>query len=410
MFRRPVPERALLLALVILALTAGAQAAERSLPVDCFPDEVVTWAAAGPDPELRFGAALLPGIVLGPPGSSLANTGSTSVAALGNGGSVVLAFRDLVIEDGPGPDFLLFENPFFVGAAPASADDFYLVFVEPGVVEVSADGETWVALPFDAGALAEATSQTADPDLYLRLQGLAGVTPTLTGDWTRVEDPLVWDPAGTGGVSGAGGDAFDLADAGLAQARFLRITDAGSMNGAPGTAEGFDLDSVVVLHGRPDAPLTADTDGDRLADLEESSLYGTDPADPDSDGDGVDDGREVAACRDPSTASEGAAVMLEPRMWLKDTPCTEVRWTFLGTGVAYDLARGNLSDLAVAGGSVDLGALSCLAAAHLTVQWSCDAEVPTPGDGFFYVARPAGAGSFGRSSSLSPRQAAASCP
>jgi hypothetical protein len=410
MCRRPGPEGALLLALALAAAVAGARAGERSLPVDCFPDEVVAWNAAGPDPDLRFGASWLPGIVLGPPGDSLANTGSTSAASLGNGGSAVLAFRDLVIEDGPGPDFILFENPFFVGAAPASPDDPYLVFVEPGVVEVSLDGETWVALPFDADALADATSTAADPDLYLRLQGLAGVTPTLTGDWTVVEDPLVWDPAGTGGVSGAGGDAFDLADAGVTEARYLRVTDGNSVNGVPGTAEGFDLDAVVVLHGRPDPPLTTDTDGDRLADLAETSLYGTDPLDPDSDGDGVDDGREVAACRDPSSAAEGATVALEPRLWLRDGPCTEVRWTFLGTGIAYDLARGNLSDLAEAGGTVDLGALSCLTSAQATVQWSCDDAAPAPGEGYFYVARAAATGAFGRSSGLSPRQTAAACP
>ena len=124
---------AVVLAAAIVLDLAGAS----SIPVDCLPDAVVQWDAAQPALELRFGAALLPGIVLGPPGSSLPINGSTSVASLGNGGSVVLAFHDLVIEDGPGPDFIVFENPFFVGVAPATAQDDYLIFAEPGIVEVT---------------------------------------------------------------------------------------------------------------------------------------------------------------------------------------------------------------------------------------------------------------------------------
>ena len=46
-------------------------------------------------------------------------------------------------------------------------------------------------------------------------------------------------------------------------------------------------------------PTRADTDGDGLTDGEEVRLYGTNPLDPDSDGDGVRDGIEVAAGSDP---------------------------------------------------------------------------------------------------------------
>jgi len=38
---------------------------------------------------------------------------------------------------------------------------------------------------------------------------------------------------------------------------------------------------------------TADSDGDGLTDLEETEIYGTDPANPDSDGDGLTDGYEI---------------------------------------------------------------------------------------------------------------------
>lgn len=412
MFRRhgPEPIQGMAVALLLAAAIAPGFAGESSLPVDCFPDAVTIWDAAGPDPELRFGAGSLPGIVLGPPGASLPINGSTSVASLGNGGSVVLTFHDVVIEDGPGPDFIVFENAFFVGAAPASPGDAYVIFAEPATVEVSADGVSWEAFPFDAAALADAASLAVDAALYQRLQGLAGITPTFSGNWTIPEDPAVWDASGPGGISGTGGDAFDLATVGLSEARFLRISDGTTMNGAPGAGEGFDLDAVVVLHGRPEPPGGTDSDGDGLPDAAEVSLYGTDPGDPDSDGDAMDDGREAAACRDPSSPSLDPAPFLEPRMWLLDADCTEVRWTFTGSSVSYDLVRGNLGDLAEAASSIDLASTLCLAASHPAVQWTCDGDVPAGGQGFYYLARASGAQAFGHSSDFLPRQGATGCP
>jgi hypothetical protein len=380
------------------------------MPVDCLPDAVTLWDAAEPDPDLRFGAGLLPGLVLGPPGASLPITGSTSVASLGNGGSAVVAFNDVIIEDGPGPDFIVFENAFFIGVAPTSDGDAYVLFTEPATVEVSADGTTWTPFPFDGDALLDAGSMAVDEALYQRLQGLAGITPTFSGNWTVPEDPAVWDPSGVGGVSGAGGDAFDLATVGLSEARFVRITDGNAVNGAPGAGEGFDLDAVVVLHGRPATPAGTDSDGDGLPDAAEVALYGTNPGDPDSDGDGTDDGREVAACRDPAAPSVDPAPFLEPRMWLQDAGCTEVRWTFTGSAVPYDLLRGNLADVTESVSSIDLALSACLASPHPSLRWACDTDIPAGGEGFFYLVRASGAPTFGHSSDFLPRQGAAGCP
>ena len=93
-----------------------------------------------------------------------------------------------------------------------------------------------------------------------------------------------------------------------------------------------------------------------------------------------------------------------------DAGCTEARWTFLGTGVTYDLIRGETSALAEDASSVDLGLTTCLAGGHLTVRWSCDATVPAPSQQLFYVVRVAGEAHFGRSSLLKPREATTPCP
>jgi hypothetical protein len=55
------------------------------------------------------------------------------------------------------------------------------------------------------------------------------------------------------------------------------------------------------------APERADTDGDGLFDDDEAQVYGTDDLTPDSDGDGVGDGEEVALGTDPLTPDQGDA-------------------------------------------------------------------------------------------------------
>lgn len=393
-----------------LAAVAIGSAAERTHPLDCLPDRAVAWEAAEPNPETRFGAGLLPGIVLGPPGDSLAFQGALTVASFGFGGRATLGFDDILIEDRPGPDFIVFENAFFRLPLPASPRDDFEIFAEPATVEVSADGEQWLAFPYDAQALADVGGDDLDKAGYLSLTGLAGLTPTLTGNWTEPNDPAVFDPAGTGGISGAGGDAFDLADVGLSEARFVRITDADTQAGFPGTAEGFDLDAVVVLHGRPLPPSASDRDGDRLSDLEEELRYGSDPDAADSDGDGTDDGREVAGCRDPQSFDLAPWLQREPRLWVVGNACSELRWTFMGSGRLYDLIRGDLAALAETASVVDLGIVDCLEDDILEVRWSCDAGIPPASEAYFYLVRVDGQPDFGRSSALLTREAVIDCP
>ncbi len=402
--RSPLASIALVWVASIATTLATAQ------PVDCLPDAVALWQAAGPTPDGRYGANTLPGIVLGPPGDSSPIQGSTTVASLGPDGSVTLRFDDIVIEDRPGPDFIVFENAFFVGSVPPNDSADYSVFTEPGFVDVSADGTAWTRFPYDAQALAETAGKSASKALQHRLTGLAGITPTFTGNWTVADSLTAWDASGQGGVSGAGGDAFDLATLGLTQARFIRITDAGSRNGPTGSAEGFDLDAVVVLHGRPNITSEADSDGDRLPDAVESAVYGSNPLRADSDADGTDDGREVAGCRSPNSVDNAAWLVREPRLWLRSGACSELRWTFMGSGLSYDVLRGDVAGLAAVGAHVDLGAAVCLQDNAAGVRYSCDSVKPLAGQSFFYLVRVSTASAYGWSSALTPRQAGGGCP
>jgi hypothetical protein len=158
-----------------------------------------------------YGRDRLPDVVLGPPDGAGANAGSLDVLSLGREGTIVLEFTDLGVADGEGADLLVFENPF--GG-----------WVETGAVSVSDDGDTWYEWPCAAPA---ATT------------GCAGVNSVFASSNNGIDptDPRV-----------AGGDAFDLADLGIARARYVRIRDTGA-NTYVGTSGGFDLDAVAVVHG-----------------------------------------------------------------------------------------------------------------------------------------------------------------
>ncbi len=63
-----------------------------------------------------------------------------------------------------------------------------------------------------------------------------------------------------------------------------------------GLSDGAEARSGVV---NPTDPLNPDSDGDGLSDGDEVLVHGTDPNNPDTDGDGLTDGEEVAAGSDP---------------------------------------------------------------------------------------------------------------
>ncbi|MFO8073829.1 MAG: LIC_13355 family lipoprotein [Polyangia bacterium] len=126
-----------------------------------------------------------------------AAAGSTDVFSLGYEQGVdnyiVLGFGQARFHDGPGSDLAVFENAFEYGGDAGN-------FMDHVIVEVSADGQSWVALPHDYVNEDETVYSTDPPDW----PGFAGVTPVLLHEETNPVDPF--DP------ELAGGDHFDLAD------------------------------------------------------------------------------------------------------------------------------------------------------------------------------------------------------
>jgi hypothetical protein len=163
-----------------------------------------------------------PDMMLGPPKGGGACEGSLDVVSLGNGGFVILEFADNAIVDGPGPDFLVFENGFGV-SSPSKACDHENPYAELATVSVSEDGVTWVDFPCTAS---EAPAGTC--------AGWHVVYANADKNDIDATDPEV-----------AGGDAFDLHDIGVERARLVRITDRVDLVGGNGV---FDLDAVAIVN------------------------------------------------------------------------------------------------------------------------------------------------------------------
>jgi hypothetical protein len=176
-----------------------------------------------PGEAAGYNEAKLPDIVLGPPRGKGNSAGSLDVLSLGVHGEIVLGFGDQVIVDGPGADLIVFENPFWPGG------DASQVFAELGEVSVSEDGEAWHTFTCDTAG-----------DGSAGFPGCAGFTPTLEYD---AETLLPLDPERTGG------DAFDLAELSVQRARFVKIRDLATLEGAAPSA-GFDLDAVGIVNAK----------------------------------------------------------------------------------------------------------------------------------------------------------------
>jgi hypothetical protein len=264
--------------LLALLLSAGVAWA------DPFLDDVV-------DVELGSGAGHgTEAMVLGPPRGGGAFQGALDVLSLGLGGSIVVAFDDNVVVDGPGPDLTVFENPFLQRGELTLPP-----FSEWGRVSVSADGEHWLTFA------CAATDAPYHP-------GCAGVYPVFANaDDPTAPSPLVPSTApieslvglpvvGFVPPAGSGGDVFDLADVGIAAVRFVRIEGIDVCPGAQGLCvagkAGFDLDAMAALHS-VETEGQADSDGDGIVDPADGCPSLADPAQLDGDADGAGDACDV---------------------------------------------------------------------------------------------------------------------
>ena len=200
---------------------------------------------------------------------------SSQVSLGGFGGSITLAF-DHEIKDCPGKtDFIVFGNSQY-NRAP-------LRFIEPGIVEISADGKKWYVIPgpllkafplekscmtypekageFCSYELPSAITDSIFDGKYL-IWGYADLSPVIPlpdgiSPWlfyTKADDPL------TAGIDKGtcGGDAFDIAWAidpatgepsGLAGFKYIKITTAVSagLGGSLGECS-TEIDAVAEIN------------------------------------------------------------------------------------------------------------------------------------------------------------------
>ncbi len=190
------------------------------VPADRFITHVVSFKRG---PCSGFGLEEYPGNIEGPPKGGGTRAGSLDVVSLGNGGEITVSFAPNAIVDGPGPDFIVFENPFYYG-------DPRRLYAEPAEVSVSEDGAAWHTYP--------CTQTTQDPPYGQ----CAGVHPVFSSPDSGIS-PF--------NAKHAGGDAYDLADLGVSKARFVRIVDKviePCPDGSGENTNGFDLDAIAVVN------------------------------------------------------------------------------------------------------------------------------------------------------------------
>lgn len=180
-----------------------------------------------PGPHATHGHDTFPQNLLGPPQGKGHFAGSFHVVSLGCGGEITLEFSNPVIVNGPGVDFVVFENAFTLG------DPGDETFSEPATVSVSPNGRRWYTFPCKLKNASWPFSQCA------------GTAPVHSHPDNKVSP---YD------VKKAGGNGYDLQTLGLKAVRFVRIRDR-SLDLKTSALEcsqaqaGFDLDAIAVIWG-----------------------------------------------------------------------------------------------------------------------------------------------------------------
>jgi hypothetical protein len=219
------------LALATLALPAAVNAA------DPWADHVVGYIAGG-----GAGAFNNSAVALGEPtryiddtqfgGSAVTPFNATylpeNIVTVGNGGSLTVSFDEPVADDPLNPfgiDLLIFGNAFYSLDFP-TGQATGAIATEAGLIEVSANGVDFVAVP---GVVPDGAFPTLG---YLDVtESFPPNAGAVVSDFTRPVNPA-FDPTGltiTGIVAGyngsGGGVGVDLAVTGLAQISYVRISN-----------------------------------------------------------------------------------------------------------------------------------------------------------------------------------------
>ena len=169
-----------------------------------------------------------PNNIFGPPSSTatmyVPEDSEEELCSLGKGGEIVVGCKNHYIVNGPGVDFIIFEN-VFVNSANTKT------FVEPAIVSVSQDGVNFIEFKFDMSTF----------------EGLAGINWTNGGN-----NPFDY--------SVSGGDGFDLSDVMLDTIKYIKIKDTSDIASkidkthpyySPvSVLSGFDLDAVAILYAQ----------------------------------------------------------------------------------------------------------------------------------------------------------------
>jgi len=265
----------------VLSYVAG------SNPANGFTNPLV---ALGP-PERFTGEGIAPGVVT--PFHPCFST--NEIVSIGAGGQLTLSFDPPLRDQANNPfgiDFIVFGNSFFTDAAYPNGVVGALAS-DGGIIQVTADGVTWVTI---ANAFADGLCPTmgwVDAPPYSQTNG------TIASDPNTPVDP-VWTASSLSGKTygellqiydgSAGGAGVDLASVGLTQAIAVRIIVP------TGIHPNVEIDAVARVHasGNP-----ADIDGDGLInglDLAAVlSAFGTASSAPDIDRSGLVDGLDLAA-------------------------------------------------------------------------------------------------------------------
>lgn len=208
-----------LFSMVLLSIVLSYAQTNTSSPIGA---DTVYFFKAGSGQNSGQDPAYFPANVLGYPDTTarvnIPSSTANNLCSIGNGGVITLGFKDRFIFDGPGTDFIVFENVMRLYNGK--------YFVEPGIVEVSKDNITYYAFPFDT----------------VSLVGCAGISPTRG-------DMLAFIP------DSCGGDQFDLSTIGIDSISYIRIKDTSNfLLTRPShplynsLISGFDLDAVVAVN------------------------------------------------------------------------------------------------------------------------------------------------------------------